>query len=293
VSRSALRCLFLNAGGSYHPHKDLAEDWVVRLVSTSHAPDVAFVQEVPSDAWLQRWRDGGYREVLGHKRGWKVRSAVLLRLPRRAWEPLEVGDIAELEYHGEYVAAARLRGWGTAGSDLTLLSLHAQPERTTKAYLECYPDAGNVVRRDGGADPRYRGELFDADVVLETVARQAPNVLACGDLSEARGWDDVPAHAGQTWGREFFGGVVNGEVVEGRVRTKGLVDVALSATGEEVVTRRAPGHPSLQLDHILTSASMTRRIHSVDVDQAWRSGEPSASGLADHAPVRFVLDAEG
>ena len=121
------------------------------------------------------------------------------RLPEQDCRPLTAQDLPELDHHGEYVAAARLTGWGSAG--LTVLSVHAQPSSTSDDYLSHYPEPDRIGRRDGGKDPRHAGRRFDADVVLETVRRCGPDVLACGDLNEARGWDDAPGHQGQTWGR--------------------------------------------------------------------------------------------
>ncbi len=118
---------------------------------------------------------------------------------------LTAADIPELGYHGQYVAAARLVGWGAAG-DLTVFSVHASPSPTSDEYLEHHPDPERLVARDGGAAARCAGQLSDSDVVLGTVIQYGPDVLACGDLNEARGWDTVPGHEGHTWGAEYFGG---------------------------------------------------------------------------------------
>jgi hypothetical protein len=288
VKVDRLSCLVLNAGGTYHPSKDRAEAWATAAVGGPQSPDIAFIQEVPSEDWLDVWRRHGYAVALGHVRGWRVRSAILVRLQPSEWTSLTTQEVPELAYHGEYVVAVRLFGWGPGGADLALLSVHAQPSPTTKEYLDSYPRAESVTRRDGGADARYKKQLFDADVVLETIARQAPNVLACGDLNEARGWDDV--HSGHTWGEEFFGRMEEGVLVSGVVQAKQLVEVPLSDSGEEVVTRRAPGHPPLQLDHILTSGSVAPRISDVRVDHAWTQKRNAADGLADHAPIWFRID---
>jgi hypothetical protein len=287
----SLKCLVLNAGGTYIVNKQEAEAWADAVAGDDERrPDLVFVQEIPSDGWLEAWCKQGYRHILGHPRGWKVRSAILTMLPDDQCFELSSEHMPELEYHGEYVAAARLIGWGPDGADLSVLSVHASPNPTTAEYLSHYPGADTILRRDGGDDPRHHGQLFDADVVLETVARYAPAVLACGDLNEARGWDDLPEHAGHTWGADYFGARNDdGQLAGGSVQARNLFDVPLSADGSEVITRRQQGHPSLQLDHILTSPQLAGQIRGVEVDPNWNSNTETAAGLADHAPIRFTL----
>lgn len=286
-----LRCLMLNAGGAFLPDKDAAKVWATQTATDLDSrPHLVFVQEVPSEGWLDAWRERDYRVILGHPRGWTVRSAILTMLPENECPPLTADEVPELAYHGEYVAAARLAGWGDAGADLTLLSVHASPKPTTPGYLRHHPDPQRLQHRDGGQDPRHRGELFDADVVLDTVAQYVPSVLACGDLNEALGWDEVDAHAGHTWGKELFGvRMDDGGLIDGAVQRLGLVTVPLDVKGGEVVTRRAPGHPALQLDHILTGSAIAGRVRGIDVHSAWQQETPAVPGLADHAPVRVCL----
>jgi hypothetical protein len=278
----------------YHPDKPRAEKWARATATSPGRPVIAFIQEIPSEGWLQQWREAGYRVIVGVERGWKVRSAILTTLPDDACIALGEGDLPELRYHGEYVAAARLKGWSPQG-DLTLLSVHAQPAATTHEYLRHYPDSDAVHRRDGGNDPRWRGQLFDADVVIETISRAGPLVLACGDLNEARGWDDVPGHEGHTWGTELFGSSSGtSPATHGVLHEKGLVDIPLTVTGEEAVTRRAPGHPSLQLDHIVAPRELAQHVRDGSLDKAWT--EPVLgvqTGLADHAPIWFTLSKGG
>lgn len=292
--RSTLKCLVLNAGGTYLPNKDEAVAWAAALAADQAArPDLAFIQEIPSQAWLEAWTTHGYRAILGHSRGWAVRSAILTLLDSDQCTQLTPTGMPELTYHGEYVAAARLAGWAP-GRDLTVLSVHASPNPTTEQYLADYPNRERIRRRDGGADPRHRGQLFDSDVVLETIARSGPAVLACGDLNEARGWDELPQHAGQTWGADFFGTPdPGGALAGGSIQTLGLLDIALSDDGSEVITRRSPGHPSLQLDHIITTPALRDQIRNIAVDPDWTAQTPRAVGLADHAPIRFRLDPYG
>jgi|GEM_PF-5933819 len=77
----------------------------------------------------------------------------------------------------------------------------------------------------------------------------------------------------------------------GAVQAAKLIDVPLSADGREVVTRRAPGHPPLQLDHLLAGQVVARHISDVRVHVAWASDGPLPVGLADHAPITFTLSA--
>lgn len=103
-----LRCLVLNAGGTYLKDKQAAVQWASEAASARDRPDLAFIQEVPSKAWLDQWCAQGYRPIFGHPRGWQVRSAILTRLDKQTCVTLSADDVPELSYHGEYVAAARL-----------------------------------------------------------------------------------------------------------------------------------------------------------------------------------------
>ena len=78
----------------------------------------------------------------------------------------------------------------------------------------------------------------------------------------------------------------------GAVQRLNLVTVPLGADGAEVVTRRAPGHPPLQLDHIVTSSELAGRVGDIEVHPAWQNEAPAVAGLADHAPVLFTLRRE-
>ncbi len=279
----------LNAGGSYLEDKGAAEQWAKEAATADDRPDLCFVQEVPSNGWLAQWSSQGYRPILGHVRGWKVRSAILTLLDEQTCVELGADEVPELCYHGEYVAAARLTGWGQ-DADLTILSVHASPSPTSEEYLRHHPEPGRINARNGGADVRYAGQRFDSDVVLDTVSRYGPNVLACGDVNEARGWDAVPGHDGHTWGEDYFGlPDSTGQLVGGAVQAAQLVDVPLGLGSEEVVTRRAPGHPPLQLDHLLAGPGIATRISAVSVHPAWSTGDALPPGLADHAPIRFTL----
>lgn len=241
TSEDSLRCLVLNAGGTYVSDKLAAERWASEAATADDRPDLVFIQEVPSDAWLDRWCEQGYRPVLGHTRGWTVRAAILTRLSERICVALTVAEVPELSHHGEYVAAARMTGLA-AGSDLTVFSVHASPAPTSNEYLEHHPDPSRLHARNGGADTRHAGKLFDSDVILDTVSRYGPDVLACGDLNEARGWDDAPGHEGHTWCADYFGRPgAAGQLTGGAVQAAKLVDVPLGEHGREAVTRRAPG----------------------------------------------------
>src|SRR5690348_10633092 len=134
-------------------------------------------RRLPGHPWPSPWMEG----AVGHPHGLvRVRVRWLgQRRHSRAALPRRVR------------CGRKLTGWGPAGTDLILLSAHASPNPTSREYLAHYPAPGTIRCRDGGQDPRHRGRLFDTDVVLETIARCGPHVIACGDLNEARGWDDV------------------------------------------------------------------------------------------------------
>lgn len=270
----SLSFLVLNAGGSTHASDD-ALLWARTEAERGH--DVVLVQEVPSDAWLGQWV--GYRVILGCERGWQVRSAILTRLTEDELVRLDHRAVPELQYHGDYVAAAKLVKLG-----ITLFSVHASPNPTEDKYLADHPERDRLRPRSGGHDAKDGGKLFDADVCLDTVSHYGP-VLAAGDWNEARGWDD--SHQGHTWGEEFFGTLVEGGLENGRVQTAGLAWVPLSADGSEQVTRVAPNHPPLQLDHVLVSTELAGRVRELARDEAWVTSPGAMPGLADHCPLRF------
>lgn len=166
MTSTGLRCLVLNAGGTKIADKTAAERWAAETAAADGRPDVAFIQEVPSAAWLAQWQAQRYRALLGHPRGWTVQSAILTLLDDDVCVPLGPPDVPELCYHGEYVAAARLPGWASDGGNLTLFSVHASPRPATDEYLRHHPDAHRLAARRGGVGVRDAGKLFDSELSL-------------------------------------------------------------------------------------------------------------------------------
>ncbi len=94
-----------------------------REAMRTRRPAVVFAQEV-SEPWLDLWR-ARYNLVLGVPRGWRIRSALLVRDDLDI-APLGAEDWPSLGYHGDSLAAARwrTRSWG----EVTLVSVHASPQ---------------------------------------------------------------------------------------------------------------------------------------------------------------------
>lgn len=103
MSLMTLRCLVLNAGGPRWPAKGVGLAWLRDLLAGPDAPELAFVQEVPSREWLDCWTASGYDVALGPDRGWTVHSC-LLSVRDVGVHPLDEAAHPELAYHGSYVA---------------------------------------------------------------------------------------------------------------------------------------------------------------------------------------------
>jgi hypothetical protein len=233
-------------------------------------PAVVFAQEV-SEPWLDLWRPH-YDVVLGVPRGWRIRSALLVRDDLDI-APLAAEDWPSLNYHGDYLAAAH---WRTRSSgEVTLVSVHASPqEADPQRYGRPGPD---VPARHGGDDLRYPAQrLWDSDLVLETVRGlgAAGPLLAAGDLNEARDFDLLQGRRVGSWGQEYFQ----------RVDEAGLRDLTWDRWGEEKATRGG-----LQLDHVLhndRAAALLDGPAAPELDAAWQG---DCSGLSDHRPIWFSL----
>src|SRR4029077_18173266 len=79
---------------------------------------------------------------------------------------------------------------------------------------------------------------------------------------------------------------VTGERVGGLMQRKGIVDVSLGSDAAEVVTRRKPGDPPLQLDRIVTRGGVELLVRDIALDAQWEDPDEAAmAGLADHAPI--------
>ena len=240
-------------------------------------PAVVFAQEVPSDGWLQVWEDAGYAVTLGHDRGWRIRSA-LITAPGLRIEPLTPEDLPNLQYHGNYVAAARCLD--AQGGPVILASVHASPQPADPGK---YGWQGQLPSpRVGGDDRRYAAStLWDSDLLLASLRDLAAGgsaVVAAGDFNEARAFDLDPAGERLgSWGDEYFR----------RVAEYQLKDWLMDRWHEERPTRA-----HLQLDRVITNDAGERLLPGAPepfVDPAWTVAGTFPAELSDHAPVWFPL----
>lgn len=261
--------------------------WACEQVATRYAPDLVFVQEMPADEqWLRIWGAEGYDYVVSEP-VYKARSALLWRTSviTRAAQDWGYPTAA---YHGSYVAAVLLQLSGF-DSPVAALSVHASPRPVTDEEKATWQSCGvdlPAARQSGG---RHDGQLFDSDMVLESlrliVERDGDQceVLAAGDLNECRKWDDD--HPPETWGHDFFGGPTSA----GLVQRAGLRPVLHELWNwEEQPTSFGLGLAHYQLDHVLATPSLAATITA---DSVAPPDEPdvAAGRRSDHAPVSFAI----
>lgn len=243
-------------------------------------PAVVFGQELAGrDRLEQLAAQHGYAVIwpaVEMSTQWQVVSWVMAKLDLRPRRSTDLRLLDKLRVHGSYAAAAEVDwpGFGTVSA----ISVHASPKPVPPDGLAGYPEAPSP--RDGGTDGRYGGRLFYSDLLLDAVAEAAlrTQVLAAGDLNEARAWDRV--NEGHTWGAEFFS----------RVDSRGLVDVTFELWSEERRTRFHATHPEYQLDVVLASPAIARLITDASVDGDWTAD--NLASRSDHAPVWFSMEHE-
>lgn len=250
------RAVTVNLGGAspgaiVDPRR--AADW---LKNNRTRFDVVFAQEIPGDDWLDAWPS--YRIFQTTDPQYRARSAVLVRK-----ETVDATDypLGTAEYHGSYVGSA-LVNHPTIG-ELVLMSVHASPSRVSEEWATTW-------HRVGGELPEsYRGELWDSDLVVESIGRVADvqKVIAAGDLNEARNWDLT--HPGDS-GAAFFG----------RLAERGLVDTCCEDGSDAAATHGDPDHGGLRLDHVMTSRLLSDRVVVTGV---------GSEAPADHRPVEFTI----
>jgi hypothetical protein len=218
-----LRCVTVNLGLlSSEIMRSWADDQMHGEV------DVVFAQELPEAGWpASAFRcPSNYRLVPDYAAAQVAntgrRAALLIREPH--WGLLtEPPDhvAARLAAFGSYLAAAMI-------GDVLLVSVHASPTLPGSApharLLAEYP-AAVTPRPAGPPGTRFKGELWASDLLLHALAALAADhqVVAAGDWNEARGWDQHPPNAGDTWGADFFQ----------RVADAGLVDCSYRDWGRE------------------------------------------------------------
>lgn len=247
----------LGCGGPHGAERVAAADsWIA---GASAGYDLVFAQEIPAgDGWITQWEEAGFRVVRGIDKGWRTRSALIVR--SEAVGGVDRFEYATAEYHGSYLAAATLDlGWV---EPLVVVSVHASPQQVGEDWAQSWTACGPALPAG-----RPSCGMWDADLVLATIAELCTChrfVIAAGDWNEARGWDLT--HDGHS-GREFFA----------RVADAGLVDV----TYEHWARTERATHEELQLDHVFATREVAEHIH-----------EPRVADDAgsDHRPIEFTID---
>jgi hypothetical protein len=250
-----------------------ANDWAEH--ERHHGTDLIFAQEIPSNAWLEHWVAAGYEVAPADGPQFRTRSALIWKPPimRRPLIPVAA------DYHGSYVASAALELPGFP-TPIAALSVHASPRLVTPEELRTYEslEIGVPTPRNGGG--KDNGRLFDADMLLHTLAisrlvHPTAGYLVVGDLNECLGWDEVH---NEKWGEFYFD----------QVREQGLIPVLTEQWGEERRTQFAASKPPYQLDHVLATPETAALVGNPTVDP-WDLDAAESGATSDHAPVRFTL----
>jgi hypothetical protein len=166
------------------------------------------------------------------------------------------------------------------------LSVHASPRPVVGRYLDQWRACGQNLPPPRNSGHPETGPWWDSDLVMATLKLVADagiasqpryEVLAAGDLNEAIAWDDN--HAG-SWGEDFFG--AHGGA--GLVADCGLVSVLHMLWGGA----EKPTHGGLQLDHVLATEPIGRRMSARTPEDSAQAGWAS-----DHLPIRFSIGTAG
>lgn len=260
----ATRCVTANlacGGPGSAARSDEAIRWLRQLTEVAPQIDLAFLQETPAEATDALTALGWTVHGWGDARTYRCRSLVAVRGElAEGSEPLELDTAG---YHGSYLAAARLVV--PAVGEVVAVSYHASPSKyvVTDQYPGDLPGARDV----GGRRP----ELWDADLVVETLARVAGSghqVLAAGDLNESRRYDE---DHGEPWAHLLFATALR----------QGLHAATFGEWGGETPTRGR-----YQIDHVLATQRMAARLSAFEV------ADPDgavAAPFSDHQPVTFEL----
>jgi endonuclease/exonuclease/phosphatase family metal-dependent hydrolase len=258
--------------------RDAAYDWA-RGARDSNDLSLLFLQEVPDGRFLDEFTDAVWGVATGDGPTYRVRSAVLWKRDELRGSQIAL-DTAD--YHGSYVAAAKLtRGGGTA---FTAVSFHASPSPVVPEYRDAWTRLGLDLptARDGGGPSS--GQLWDSDMVIATLkmAAAAGPVLAAGDLNECLLWDKV--HGG-TWGTL---------IRERATAAPQALRFALHDLwhGERRTLFKA-GEPEYQLDHVLATPDLSAQVRAAEVDAEWSERLVAGGSQSDHAPIRFSLELAG
>jgi len=248
-------------------------EWT-RTVLVDRRPALIFAQET-FPAWLELVdATPGYEVITGVDNGWSVHSALVYEDTLNL-ERLDDSDLANLRYHGSYLAAARWRR--PDGTSAIVASVHASPSYAEPDVYGWPASADVPIRRHGGADPRWPNDRhWDSDYLLVTLrdlgsALRLP-LVAAGDLNEALK-DDPPEG---TWAKEYF---------------QSAKKLGLRAWLHEVWSEEMPTRGGLQLDHVLVSGGGETLLQDdppPSVDTAWSTPDAQYT-LSDHAAIWFAL----
>ena len=260
------------ACGGPHPAERVsqAEDWLA--AAAEERIDLLFLQECPPGV-----PDGALGDAYelctyaGDLPPYRCRSVVAVR--RSPGVRAEPYLLRRQAYHRSYLAAATVTVEDAAS--FIAVSVHASPTPYDRRYAADWGAPLPPVR-----PVAVRPQLWDADFVLATLQDLAcdHDVLAAGDLNEARGYDtsDSP------WGALFFERVERGDADGQGI----LVDVTYRRWAEQ----ERPTCGVLQLDHILATPAIAAVIVDAPDDPAVVSPtEPLHARGSDHRPLRWSL----
>jgi endonuclease/exonuclease/phosphatase family metal-dependent hydrolase len=237
-----------------------AEEWATS--ARAEGFDLVFVQELPSQSWLDGWKST-HHVIATNDKGYKVRSALLI-IRALECKPFE---FATSTYHDSYVAAATVVRHD--GREVTCLSVHASPSRVSLEWRAMWETTRTALPL-----PRAGEVLWDSDLLLASMVALVPrrSLLIAGDWNEARDWDKT--HAGRS-GVEFFE----------QVEAGGLVDCTWARWKEEIATCAPEGRgEALQLDHVFATRDIADRVVEPTVQAV---GSPTKG--SDHSPISFSL----
>lgn len=233
---------------------DAARKWA--RATADSATDLLFLQEAPGSIGADL---AGY-VVHAHAPGSSTHTCRSLVAVRSGADiESERFDLATADYHGSYLAAARLQL--PNGLSIIAVSVHAAPARLEPHYRAAWPGALPAPR------PASDGVLWDADLVATTLARVAERhpTLAAGDFNESRDFDD---QVGRPWAAEYFAAL----------HRTGLIDSTHSRWDDS----ERPTRGTFQIDHVLATADIDAMIHDPHV-------MPAAG--SDHAPLAWGIRA--
>ncbi len=122
----------LGCGGPHPPAREAAAERWADAARTQY--DLVFVQELPSDRWLDMWNSTHHVVTVRSPR-YRVRSALLVS-NTLAYIPT---TLPTAHYHDSYVAAATVRIADDVG--ITCMSVHASPNQVSDEWRRLWSGA--------------------------------------------------------------------------------------------------------------------------------------------------------